>query len=294
MRVGTLETTSFEALCAAFDRAFGGYAVPFPPSAGFLGEMMRRRGVRLELSIGVFLPRLAALSSVAPAQRARLRSLQTGPGAIGSGGVEDAGELVGLTLNGLGRWQGAITGYDCGTAVVPAHRGRGLAAVMLEETLALVGAAGATRYLLEVLEANAPAIRVYRRAGFEVTRVLRCFELDEAPPAASIPVVEEAGHDAAALAAMRDVEPSWQNGDESIARAGAPRVTLAVRDADGLAGCAVLFPGSNDLAQLAVAHRARTMRILNVDERDPGPLGFLAAAGARETVRQLEMVRPIG
>jgi ribosomal protein S18 acetylase RimI-like enzyme len=120
MRVGTLETTSFATLCAAFDRAFGGYAASFPASDTFLEEMLRRRGVRLELSVGVW----------------------------------EGGELIGFTLNGLD----GDTGYDSGTGVVPAHRGRGLAAVMLERTFALLRDAGATRYQLEVLEANRRAV----------------------------------------------------------------------------------------------------------------------------------------
>lgn len=275
----TLAASSYETLCRAFDRAFGDYAVTFAPAASFLAEMMRRRGVRLELSVG----------------------------------LEDEGELIGFTLNGLGRWQGAVTGYDCGTGIVPAYRGRRLTSVMLEETRTLLRDAGATRYLLEVLTSNAVAIRAYRGAGFEVTRELRCWEFDAlsrpAPP--DVAVVAEASFDPLAMAAMRDSEPSWQNGDESIARAGAPHVTLAVHDPAGLAGCAVLFPASNDLAQLAVAPRARRrglgrallaaararcsrpMRILNVDARDEATNAFLGAAGATETVRQLEMVLPV-
>lgn len=276
MRLSTLEATPLATVAAAFDRAFAGYAVALPPAASFLPELLRRRGVRLELSVG----------------------------------VEDAGELVGFTLNGLGRFRGEPTGYDAGTGVVPSHRGRGLAARMLERTRALVAAAGAGRYLLEVLTTNAAAIRAYRRAGFEVTRELRCFEVDP-PPARPGVEVAESTFDPDAMAPLRDHEPSWQNGDEAIARAGAPSVTLEARDAAGLAGCAVLFPGTSDLAQLAVARRARRrgvgtallaaararcgrpLRVLNVDAGDAGAGAFLAAAGARETVRQLEMaLRP--
>ena len=52
MRIETLATTSFETVAATFDLAFGDYAVSFSSSAAWLGEMMRRRGVRLELSVG--------------------------------------------------------------------------------------------------------------------------------------------------------------------------------------------------------------------------------------------------
>jgi ribosomal protein S18 acetylase RimI-like enzyme len=279
MHTDTLAATSFSTITSAFDAAFGDYAVAFSSSATFLGEMMRRRGVRLELSVGVW----------------------------------DADLLVAFTLNGIGSWKGEVTGYDCGTGVIPEFRGRRLTSLMLEKTSALLRSAGATQYLLEVLQSNDKAIRAYRGAGFETTRELRCWQLDSPPPlrGARVDLGEESGFDAEAMAAIRDSEPSWQNGDESVARAGDPRVTLAVRDAAGLAACAVLFPKTNDLAQLAVSPRARRrgiatallaaarercekpMRILNVDAGDEGTNAFLAAAGATEIVRQFEMIRQL-
>ena len=279
MRIDTLAMTSFETITAAFDAAFGDYSVAFSPSATFLGEMMRRRGVRGELSVGVW---------------------------------EDD-RLVAFTLNGIGSWHGAVTGYDCGTGVVPDHRGRRLTAAMLEKTGELLRAAGATHYLLEVLQSNEKAIRAYRGAGFETTREFHCWAYDAQPSAkkGGVEVSEGDAGDLAALAAMRDSEPSWQNGDESIARAGDPRVVLFARDAGSVAGCAVLFPKTNDLAQLAVAPRARrrgigsallaaarsrcerAIRILNVDSSDTGANAFYEAAGATEIVRQYEMMRAL-
>lgn len=279
MQTATLETTSFETIAATFDLAFGDYAVSFTSSADWLGEMMRRRGVRLDLSVG----------------------------------VRDEESLVAFTINGIGSWRGEVTGYDCGTGVIPEFRGRRLTAVMLEKTSELMQGAGATHYLLEVLQSNEKAIRAYRGAGFETTRELLCRELDalSRPAPEAVEVRESPSLDLATISAMRDSEPSWQNGDESIVRASDPRVTLAVHDDEGVAGFAVLFPKTNDLAQLAVSRRARRrgigtallaatrarctrpMRILNIDARDEGTNAFLAAVGANETVRQFEMIRAL-
>jgi GNAT superfamily N-acetyltransferase len=102
------------------------------------------------------------------------------------------------------------------------------------------------------------------------------------------------------------VQPSWQNSTASIARAQSPHVVLG--DADGYA---IVFPENGDLAQLAVRPEARRrgigralleeaaavagkpLRIMNVDERDAGIAAFLEKAGAKRTVRQLEMVRSL-
>lgn len=279
MRIETLSTTPFETIAATFDRAFGDYAVSFSSSASWLGEMMRRRGVRLELSIG----------------------------------IRDDDQLVAFTLNGIGSWKGDVAGYDCGTGVIPEYRGRRLTALMLEKTTAALREAGASCYLLEVLQSNEKAIRAYRGAGFETTRELRCWELDTIahPADGKINVAVEPSIDAALLATMRDSEPSWQNGDESIARAADPRFALSVQGDAAIAGCAVLFPKTNDLAQLAVSGPARhrgigtalltaararcskPMRILNIDAGDEGSNSFLVKSGATETVRQFEMIRAL-
>jgi ribosomal-protein-alanine N-acetyltransferase len=51
-------------------------------------------------------------------------------------------------------------------AVAPKARGRGLAGDLLRHHLARVAARGAVRMFLEVGEDNAPALRLYTKAGF--------------------------------------------------------------------------------------------------------------------------------
>lgn len=280
MRIDTLASTPFPEIAAVFDEAFGDYAVSFSPSAGWLGEMMRRRGVRNDLSVGVW----------------------------------DRERLIAFTLNGLGAWSGETTGYDSGTGVVPDYRGRRLTSKMLERTEDLLRGEGATQYLLEVLQTNEKAIRAYRGAGFETTRELRCWSFDTgaSEPSVEVEISEGDSSKLHRLAAMRDSEPSWQNCDESVERAADPRVTIVARDTDGIAGCAILFPVTNDLAQLAVARRARRrgvgrallaaararcgtpLRILNIDARDSGTNAFFEAVGATPIVQQFEMIKRIG
>ncbi|MGK2859084.1 MAG: GNAT family N-acetyltransferase [Thermoanaerobaculia bacterium] len=280
MRIDTLASTPFATVSSAFDEAFGDYSVSFSPSATWLGEMMRRRGVRPELSVGVW----------------------------------EGDRLVAFTLNGLGTWTQATTGYDCGTGVVPDFRGRRLTSMMLAKTEELLRDAGASQYLLEVLQDNEKAIRAYRGAGFETTRELRCWSFDSAPAPlpAGIEISEDESLELRLVASMRDSEPSWQNSDESICRAGDPRVPLVAHDAGGVVGYAMLFPVTRDLAQIAVAGGARRrgigrallaaararcgspFRILNIDARDSGTNAFLDAVGATEIVRQFEMLKRSG
>jgi len=218
-------------------------------------------------------------------------------------GAFDGERLVGFTLNGFdGR-----TAYDSGTGVVPSHRRKGLARAMIERIIPPLRDAGAQRYLLEVIESNTRAVALYESAGFSTTRPLTCWKYESSGARnAEIRSIE-----LDQVENFRDVEPSWQNSDAAIRRARDPRLLLGAFDGDLLAGYAVVFPRTHDLAQLAVrrTHRRRgigsallaravfeaegNVRILNVDASDDGIDAFLRARGAERFARQWEMERTL-
>ena len=218
-------------------------------------------------------------------------------------GAFDGERLVGFTLNGFD----GETAYDSGTGVVPSHRREGLARAMMERIIPPLRDAGARRYVLEVIESNTRAVALYESVGFTTTRPLTCWKYERAGAGnAEIRPIE-----LEQLENFRDVEPSWQNSGAAIRRARDPRVILGAFDGELLAGYAVVFPRTHDLAQLAVrrTHRRRgfgsallaraaseaegTVRILNVDARDDGIEAFLRARGAEQFVRQREMEREL-
>lgn len=274
MELRTLDSTTAAARHAAFLRAFADYSVKLDLSEEQLGEMHRRRGVRLDLSVGAF----------------------------------ERDEMSGFTFNGLGAWGGALSGYDAGTGVVPGARRQGLASRMMERSFDLLRSAGASAYVLEVIQTNAGAFRVYEQMGFRTTRELLCWSLDSLTTAPDRGITIETAEllDGRAAEEMWNSQPSWQNSTESIARASEPRTILVARDRSAIAGYAVLF-SSGDLSQFAVARESRRrgigtallsaarnaagrpLRILNVDGRDAGTIRFLESIGATETVRQFEM-----
>lgn len=276
MKLRTLESVPYDTLHRAFRSAFADYAVPFELGLEQLREMHRRRGVRPDLSVGSF----------------------------------DGDDLVAFTFNGFGDWRGARSGYDAGTGVVASHRGQGVASDMMQRSLELLRDAGATRYVLEVLQSNAAAFRVYERLGFEVTRELLCWTLDRpARRPNSTTIVTTATIDRPPDE-MWDWSPSWQNSSDSIRRTSEPRTVLLAKLDDRAVGYAIVFP-SGDLAQFAVAKDCRrqgvgtalinaareasenSLRIINTDAGDSGASTFLQSIGAEETVRQYEMALSI-
>ncbi len=270
--IRSLIADDFDEIHRAFVEAFSDYVVPMKPAPEALREMFTRRGWVPELSSGIF--------------------------------EED--RLVAFTLNGFD----GESGYDTGSGVIPTHRRRGLARQTMEHSFALLRAAGATRYVLEVLEPNTGAAELYRGVGFVETRRLDCW-LWSAVAAATAFVGDSAAHEhtkaAAAAAALQnwcDVQPSWQNSTASIHRAKDQFVVLGDDN-----GYAIVFPSTGDVPQFAVRPEARRrgvgtrllqsaaqaagkpLRIINVDARDEGIAAFLAALGAQRFVRQIEMER---
>ena len=267
--IRTLTHDDFESLFAAFTAAFSDYVVKFTPDHDQLLEMFTRRGWVPELSVAAF----------------------------------EGEAMVAFTVNAA---EGGRA-YDSGTGVVPTHRRRGLARALMEKSFEVLR--GQREYVLEVLDNNERAVALYRELGFREVRGLQCWGF-EASGLQGIEAQRNEGLESLSLDTLEprrlwwDIHPSWQNSTSSIARARAPHVILGDEDA-----YAVLVPGTGDLAQLAVRPEVRRrghgtrllheaaavagkpLRIMNVDERDAGIAAFLERAGAKRTVRQLEMVR---
>ena len=265
--IRTLTHDDFESLFAAFTAAFSDYVVKLSPTRDQLREMFTRRGWIPSLSTGAF----------------------------------DGDTMVAFTVNCV---DGPLA-YDSGTGVIPTHRRRGLArAVMLKSFEVLGGCEG---YVLEVLDNNPSAIDLYRALGFKDVRGLQCWTYEAHSLAGS---QSHSGFSPVRLCDYEpvnlDVSPSWQNTTSSISRATHPHTILGDDD-----GYAIVFPDTGDLPQLAVRREARRrgigtrlldaaarvagkpLRIMNVDERDAGIAAFLEHAGAKRTVRQIEMLRPL-
>ena len=268
--IRTLTHDDFESLHAAFLAAFSDYVVKFALTPEQLAEMLTRRG---------WVP-----------------------------------EALGRRVRGRSAWSRSRSTASKATAPTtpapassPPTAAAASAAQLMERSFELLSDRCST-YVLEVLEPNTKAAELYR-----ATRVREsCGRFSAGAYESSSRQVSESQElllDDSATRAGRlpfDVEPSWQNSTASIARAKAPHVILGDEN-----GYAVVFPDRGDLAQLVVRREARRrgigtrlleaaaeaagkpLVILNVDDSDAGIAAFLEHAGAKRTVRQLEMVRSL-
>ena len=69
--------------------------------------------------------------------------------------------------------------YDI--VVDPDNRGKGIGRQLLDATIAALGSLGSPRVLLSTAEQNAPAQRLFARAGFRRTMIEMTREIDASP-----------------------------------------------------------------------------------------------------------------
>lgn len=180
--------------------------------------------------------------------------------------VPDAG-LANLAVRGDRGWIGGI-------AVVPEQRRHGVGRALMEAVLELAP----PTVLLEVIEANEPAIKLYESLGFEKTRVLEVWRV-EAP---------EHPAESAAQSTLGQTGLPWQREDASLP-ADYERVEVD--------GGAMLFRGGtvfqlearDEDAAAALLSRGTALNYVNVPEGDVA-IGAMARLGGELRLKQFEMV----
>jgi GNAT superfamily N-acetyltransferase len=178
----------------------------------------------------------------------------------------DAG-LCNLAIRGDRGWIGGI-------AVVPEQRRHGVGRALMEAVIELAP----PTVVLEVIEANEPAIKLYEALGFEKTRVLEVWRV-EAPlvPAAK-----------AEQSLLGQSGLPWQREDASLP----PDYERVQVD-----GGAMLFRGGtvfqlearDEDAAVALLSRGTALDYVNVPEGDVAS-GALARLGGELRLKQFEMV----
>lgn len=277
-----LQKADFPQLYVTFVKAFSDYTVKMHPSEEQLFEMLTRRGVRYDLSVGAF----------------------------------NGSEMAGFNLNGLDRWNDKLTVYDSGTGVIPEYRGQSIASQIFTFSLPKLKEVSAQQYILEVIDTNVPAIRVYEKVGFREVRRLESFKLDGSVTgkltgeSTGIELRIESEPDWELFQSFWDWEPAWQNSINSIKRSLDVNVLVCAFSGGSCVGYGIVYPSNGDIPQLVVSkgHRRRgvgarilqsletriksgqTGRMINIDASAEGTLAFCKAMGMKKIVNQYEML----
>ena len=178
----------------------------------------------------------------------------------------DAG-LANLAVRGDRGWIGGI-------AVVPEQRRNGVGRALMAAVLELAP----PTVLLEVIEANEPAIRLYESLGFEKTRVLEVWRV-EAPEVAA---------QTAGLSTLGQTDLPWQREDASLP----PDYERVEVDGGAMVfrgGTVFQLEARDEDAAAALLSRGTVLNYVNVPEGDVAS-GALKRLGGELRLKQFEMV----
>lgn len=276
----TLENMSMEKLHKVFEEAFSDYQVKFDLSLLKLQQMLQRRGYVSKASMGTF----------------------------------ENDKLIGFVLNGIRNFDEKLTAYDTGTAVIKTYRGQGITSNMLLYNKQLLKKMGVEQYLLEVIQSNTPAVRLYKKQGFEILRELECFKLSKNKYNSTTTYKVE--HMTmfnetiwGKLMKFWDSKPSWQNSIDSIKAVSTSFIYSVITINGTIVGYGIIDKKTGDIPQIAVDknHRGKgvgrgiltdlikstesdDISILNVDSQCTIMKNFLLNLGFQCYVSQYEMV----
>lgn len=282
-KIISLSELSSDELFEAFSAAFSDYEITLNRAEH--DKMLLRRGFNPELSFGA---------------------------------IAD-GRLVSFTCNGIGFYNGNLTAYDTGTGTLKEYRGKGLATEVFKESLPVLKKAGIRQYLLEVLQHNQPAVKVYMNLGFKVTREFNYFVTDKQnvqPPVAKIPaglsISEIKFNELGDVYDFWDYAPSWQNSFDAILRKPEDFRVFAAMDGGRAVAYGIIEPESGDITQLAVHPEYRRVKIgsailaklvsvnnhshlklINSEVHCTALTTFCECAGLTLSGKQFEMILPL-
>ncbi|NTX04101.1 GNAT family N-acetyltransferase [Myxococcus sp. CA040A] len=254
----------FLALSTLFARSFEGYFVPIPDAPQAFDARVRSEHISLMES------RVARVD----------------------------GEWAGLVL--MAR-RGRVSRV-AGMGIIPSRRGQGLGGEMLRPLMAEARARGDARMVLEVIEQNAPAVKLYERLGFRRVRRLVGFVGTPTPESGALEEVglQECARllpdglpwqlDAATVRGLSSPARAFRLGPACAVVADISAPTLGVRSFVVEPESRGQGAGLRLLRALAAAHPGKALAVSAVVPEGLCERFFLGAGFTHPALSQLELV----
>lgn len=272
MEIKNLGQTDLDAIVECFLHAFSGYFVQLPTQTSYWENRFRIARADYHLSFGVF----------------------------------ENGKLVAFIINGIDKHEGELTAFNTGTGVIPDFRNRQLVDKMYAEAIPAFKTKGIKKCVLEVVQKNDRAIRVYERIGFKKTREYLCFKGEISMDYPGIEVREIDFEKIKSFPNPNHHFYSWDNYTEAMALSQKSCRFYEVFDEKGKAvGFFILNPELTFLPQFEIFEEnekgnweklfagikkiSPTVKINNVDARRSDLIRAISAAGPENYINQFEM-----
>lgn len=266
-----LDDSDFDSLYKTFNLAFSGYAVKLQPT---LEEFHHRIRNKLHLDRDI------------------------------SAAAFDGDEMVGFIVHASNIYQGIPTAYNGGTGVLPGFRNQRTAEQLYSFLIPRIQAKFLARILLEVIDTNELAIKLYEKIGFTFKRRFLCYKQTSRISLEPSITIKEGTISDVDFSFM-DFDSSFMDSEEHLSL-GNESVLLAYRN-DDLAGYIIYQPHLGRISQMAVSRLFRherigesliaelqkkcdkTLTIMNIPEDEVGFDAFLKKCGFENQVNQFEM-----
>jgi len=221
-----------------------------------------------------------------------------------SAGAFDGDNMLGFIIHSSNVFQGIPTAYNGGTGVVPGFRNQKTAEDLYAFLIPKIQSKFLARILLEVIENNEHAIKLYEKVRFNFKRRLLFYKQIEKYSANQIHTVEEGKIQDVDFRFM-DFESSFLDSEEHLTL-GYEKVLLVKKNGE-LAGYLVFQPHLGRISQLSVSriyrhehiggslileaqkYTSKALTIMNIPEDEVDFDAFLKHCSFDNQINQFEM-----
>ncbi|TXN35220.1 GNAT family N-acetyltransferase [Flagellimonas hymeniacidonis] len=269
MEIRSLENVKFELIIECFLNAFKGYFVEMPTAPDYYRKRWHAGKVDYGLSFGMF----------------------------------DDDKLIGFIINAIDQRNNKLVAHNTGTGVLPSSRGKHLVDALYDHALPLLREKGIQRCTLEVITKNIPALKVYKRIGFEVIKNYKCYngKINNGIDSASF-ILKKVAFDFFDWKKIDQKQYSWDNQMETLKngafefyavfRESALESYFVIDHSNAYLGQFDVFTDAKDGWErlfTAIGQISNTIRINNVDTSRNDKINFLNHIGLKNTIDQYEM-----
>jgi len=267
MEIRTLEHCTLEEVVHCLLEGFSGYFVPMPDSVEYWENRFKAARVDWRLSAGAFIDN----------------------------------QLIGFIIHGVDEFEGELTAFNTGTCVIKAHRGQQIVDQMYRFILADLRSSQVNVCLLEVIQENHVAVRVYERIGFEIIRSYHCLKGDLTKKLSGSSIKSLSESPASVIPPRHD---SWDNCSSAIALNESPIQHYRFHEGDKQIGSISIDESKGVVYQVEKLNQTswdnifyhfegQKLKYNNIPEERTDLVDALKSYGLEEPVMQYLMKRKI-
>ncbi|SDL79538.1 Acetyltransferase (GNAT) family protein [Salinimicrobium catena] len=217
-------------------------------------------------------------------------------------GMFDEDKLVGFIINGIDHHNGKLTAFNSGTGVLPAYRGKAVVDQLYEHAIPLFKERGVEKCMLEVIQENERALKVYKRIGFDISRSLTAWKGSLENDNSRYDLKEVNFQEILDKGLYRSELYSWDNMAEAVLLSEANKKSYLVSDKNGELKGYFTIGANGMVAQVfavekkhhsevvkSIAGVSPEVRFGNIPLERQKLIGSLQKLGFENTVNQYEM-----